>query len=259
MNKYCANCGTELPPDVKFCSQCGKQQKQEVKVEQQNYDQTKEASYIPEKDNYSDKDRLISDLERAHIYFQQKQSSYDNFDKLTEEKKKLSKFTGWGLFIFGVVLTVIYFFLFIGPSEYIVETAHSVVVKFIIVSIGLIVIFPIALYNMSNRAFNKQTISINQQLNSIETNLRKHFNAFLNSPVSFKYSNPKIIDVLKDNISSGRADNAKDSISCMLDDLYKQQMLKKQDEISKNVKNAADSASAVALFSAGTFLNTRKK
>ena len=51
----------------------------------------------------------------------------------------------------------------------------------------------------------------------------------------------------------------KDSINCMLDDLYKQQMLTKQDEISKNVKNAADSAGAAALFSAGTFLNTRKK
>jgi len=45
----------------------------------------------------------------------------------------------------------------------------------------------------------------------------------------------------------------------MLDDLYKQQMLTKQDEISKNVKNAVDSAGAAALFSAGTFLNTRNK
>lgn len=259
MNKYCVNCELELPADAMFCSKCGKQQTQEVKVEQQNYDQTKEVSRIPEKDNYSDKDKLISDLESAIIYFQQKQSSYDNFDKLTEEKKKLSKFTGWGLFIFGVVLTVIYFFLFIGPSEYIVETAHSVVVKFIIVSIGLIVIFPIALYNMSNRTFNKQTISINQQLNSIETNLHKHFNAFLNSPVSYEYSNPKIIDVLKHNISSGRADNIKESIRCMLDDFHKQQMLTKQDEINKNIKKATDSANTAALFSAGTFLNTRKK
>lgn len=232
---------------------------QEVKVEQQIDDQSKATNCISEEDSCSDNDRLVSDLERAHVYFQQKQSAYDNFDKLTEEKKKLSKFTGWGLFIFGVVLTVIYFFLFIGPSEYIVETAHSVVVKFIIVSIGLIVIFPIALYNMSNRAFNKQTISINQQLNSIETNLRKHFNAFLNSPVSYEYSNPKIIDVLKHNISSGRADNLKESIHCMLDDFHKQQMLTKQDEINKNIKKATDSANTAALFSAGAFLNTRKK
>jgi len=259
MNKYCVNCGVELPADTVFCNKCGKQQMQEVKVEQQNYDQTKEVSCIPEKDNYSDKDRLISDLEKTHIYFQQKQSSYDNFDKLTEEKTKLSKLNGCGLFIFGVVLTVIYFFLFIGLSEYIVETAHSVVVKFIIVSIGLIVILPIALYNISNRAFNKQTISINQQLNSIETDLHTHFNAFSNSPVSYEYSNPKIIDVLKHNISSGRADNLKESIHCMLDDFHKQQMLTKQEEISKNIKNATDSANTAALFSASTFLNTRKK
>ena len=254
MKKYCFNCGSELPTGAKFCSQCGKQQKQEAKAEKQIYNQSKVANRISKKDSCSDKDRLISDLERAHIYFQQKQSDYDDFDNLTNKKAEITRPNGGTLFLLGIVLAfVAYFVIYLVFIE-----LDSMFLFWALMFIGG-VIFPIIQFNKSNTKVNNQIMLIDQQLKGIEKDLHTHFNAYPNSPVSFKYSNPKIIDVLKDNISSGRADNVKDSISCMLDDLYKQQMLKKQDEISKNVKNAADSASAAALFSAGIFLNTRKK
>jgi hypothetical protein len=248
MSKYCVYCGTEISDDAKFCSQCGKEQKKESEINQKK----QEEITIAEKDN------LIESLDKAKNYFQQKQSTYDEYDDLLKKKSEIIKLSGGGLFIFGVILTAIYFFLFIAPSEYSAETANSVIAKFITISIILIIVLPIVLYNRNNRSFDKQTKSINQQLYNIEKDLLKHFDDFHNSPVSFKYSNPKIIEVLKDIISSGRADTVKESINCMLDDLHKQNMLKKQDDLSKNAKKAADSAEAAALFSAGLFFKNKK-
>jgi hypothetical protein len=123
---------------------------------------------------------------------------------------------------------------------------------------GFFIAFPIILFIKGHAKVKTQIELINQQLITIETELQTHFNAYPNSPVSLEYSNPKIIDVLKHNIASGRADNMKESINCMLDDFHKQQTLLKQDEIARNSKNAANAASTAALFSAGVFLNTRK-
>ena len=256
MNNYCVNCGAELPTDALFCSKCGKKQTQETKAEQKYYDQVKVTNNVSEKDSYSDKSRLIDDLKNARAYFKHKQTSYDEFDDLLKAKEGLSKASGCGLFILGVILAFIIFFI-ISFNSYISSKYYNILF-FTMMFFGGIV-FPIVAFNKSNAKVDKDTKLINEKLKKIESELTAYFNAYSYGPVSFKYSNPKIIDVLKENISSGRADNLKESIRCMLDDFYKQQMLTKQDEISENVKKAKNSANAAALFSAGTFLNTRKK
>lgn len=246
MNKFCINCGRELSIDAIFCSKCGKQQV-EASNNEQNSDRIKTES------NTFERQTLLQKLQKDHIYFQQQQSIYDDYDLWNFQKVNFRGPNSVAIFIVSFILAVIIYFI-IAINFY--EIDGWLLFFCCIAVFGILLPFRINIAKKRKAQSNYRLI--NQKLSSNENLLRAHYNAYADSQVSFEYSNPKIIDVLIQNISSGRADNLKESISCMLDDIHKQQMLIKQDEIARNSKDTANSALTASLFSAGIFLNSRK-
>ncbi len=266
MSKFCTDCGTQLEDAAKFCAKCGKVQTvketqeqlnpnckiegqggENTKFEQKNCNQSGTTNCASEKNN------LLDELENASQYFEQKQSSYDNFINLEDRKIRLKKPNGFALFVVGVILAFL-FYCIISFNFYELDGWILILVSFV----GFGVVLPIMIFNKGNAKVKNQLVSIDQKSSEIETVLHEHFNAYHNSPVSYEYSNPRVIAILKTYISSGRADNIKEAINCLIDDYHKQQMLSKQDEIAKNSKDTANAASFASLFVAGTFLKTRK-
>lgn len=251
MCKYCYNCGKQLPKNAIFCSECGKPQVEKLTTEQQNNNET--SNLILENYNGFEKERLINGLEQDIEYFQKKQSTYDSIDNLNLLKTQIKEPDGWGWFWFGVVLFLIAFF-FMNYKFPKLDEFYLSIACFIV----CVICFPIVMYNQEKESNEDKRLSIDGGLEGDEEELKTYFNEYKNSTVSFEYSNPRVIEMLKHNISSGRADSIKEAINCMLDDSHKQQILINQDKIVENSKVAASAAQRTAIYSLGTFINTRK-
>ncbi|MPM54725.1 hypothetical protein SDC9_101505 [bioreactor metagenome] len=157
------------------------------------------------------------------------------------------------MFFIGIILFIIlYIFAFDKFLELNVKNLF-----FGFVAFGVVI--PQTMYERRKQSVLNKRLSIEEELESKENELKSYFDSYKKSVVSFEYSNPKTINLLKHSISSGRADNIKEAINCMLDDYHKQQLLIKQDEIVENSKVAANAAKRTAVYSLGTFINTRKQ
>lgn len=193
-------------------------------------------------------------LKQALDHSEQKQSEYERYDKLMADRAGLEPSSGCACVVGGIILSVIFYFVFIG---FVPSVRHSEV--FALVSFGFFsLILPIRWYVKGNAKYRSSMARLDKQLLELQGELRTHYSAYDNFPVGFEYSHPAVLLELIQLLSSGRADDIKEAINCMLDDRHKQEMLKVQKDIADSTQKAADSASAAALFSAGTYLNTRK-
>jgi hypothetical protein len=150
VSKYCSYCGAEISDESNFCNNCGKKQ--------QKNEFDKEGKSIKERSNMSYKDKLISDLKKAREYFKGKQASYDDFDKLLNEKKEIFRPSGFSLFIFGIILAFMAYFFLTFNSYKTNDTLF-----FIMMFIGGVV-FPIFLSKRTKTNANKKTTFIDQGL-----------------------------------------------------------------------------------------------
>lgn len=89
--------------------------------------------------------------------------------------------------------------------------------------------------------------------------LKAHYSKLQNCPVPFEYSYPLTIADITKHIESWRADNVKEAIQCLIEDIHREQMIELQKETNKNTQKAANAASTAAIFSVGTFLNSRER
>lgn len=248
MGKYCISCGTELPTAAKFCNQCGKSQIEELNINKSQEVQSRKNGH----DSKSHKDILLTKLNDALSYFSKKKDLYDRYESLQGSKKYMTNGEAALWYVFGILIACI-IWIFI-PGDGFIWTFLSFID---FVYVGLV--YP---YNRNQKKFVERTRlnnKIENDLVQIEEELQLYYDAYSNKIVSFEYAHPTIIKELIQNISSNRADNLKEAINCLLEDVHKEQMLSKQIEIAQNSKEAAIAAKTAAIFTAGTFLNTRNK
>lgn len=230
MSKYCIKCGEALNFEAKFCSNCG-----ESVVNALNNDRVT----INNK-----KEELLSTFDTVYNYFQPLRNKYKAYENLcfaisNTKPIGVKRYIILGFAIFGVT--------------YVASMGLSQSFKFgnLCVLIGVVV----AIYAYRNKCSknSKDVDGLYKQLNKVGSDLYSHYVNYANCPISYEYSNPELIIVLRKMISSGRAESVKEAINLMIDDEHKARMETGQMEMLNETRRAANAAGTAAFFSAASF------
>jgi len=210
-------------------------------------------------DSISEKENILSSLDDALSHSKIKKSEYIKLDELNKHKSELHPPKFSPRLAIGIILAIL-IGIVTGQST---NPNPGYYITWIVMCLCVIpFIFPTVWYAISKSNYKTDFEQTEKSISTLTNNLMNHYASYTNSiqfPVGFEYSSPDILSELKSLIPSGRADNVKEAINCLEDDIHKWKMLETQKQIVKNTKEAANAATANALFSAGIYLNTRKK
>lgn len=250
MGRYCVNCGAELVKDSNYCTKCGKRvvdatadnpnSEKPVSISDNNF-----KSFV----NAGSKEDVIRNLEQLEHYFSSKEKQYNIRNGYINYFNTVKKPGVFAWILAGGALSFVFYFLLYG-----ITSIDIGLIGFFCVWIAITIGGYFHFKNKTQRNINNTRIA----LEKLENELKEHYARAPNCIIAFEYSEPEIIRRLIVLLNNGRADTLKEAINVMLDDIHKQAMLNKQEEIAKSSKNAADAASTAGVL-VGISLLTRKR
>ena len=212
MEKYCKYCGKELKNGAHYCGYCG-ELIEKISKYKNEYTRNK-----VDNDDLNDT-KIMNELDRELSYFKQKQPEYDFIDStdLIEFNFKAN-----GLFIIVGFIPVALMTLILGRST-------LILFLFWLPWLVLSIFIGIWMYKKWKQK---------DEYDYIKEELISNYMAYDGAIVSFELSSPRILELLIDNISTGRAATLEESINCFCEDLNQKQILANQKAIAKQAKDA---------------------
>ena len=139
------------------------------------------------------------------------------------------------IFLYGFILSV---YDLLGVADILPLSFSEAVVAAFTVSISIS--FLNSFYN------HRRMIKLNKYISDTTESLKKHYEKYKNSPVSFEFSDPVYVECFINLLMNGRADSIKEAINIFMDDYHKQQVLQIHEQIAISAKSAAIAASNAA-------------
>ena len=248
MIMYCKKCGKQIQDGSRFCEYCGTKHEHgdefrpiRIQHEEQPYN------------NYADSRRNIRQSELDELnnmihYFSYKQEQYDEFDSvcgtLSEADRILSQSPS-GSFIFsGIALGFMLLGLLFGSNGF----------GTFLMIVGLILAIPgvikLVMYFSRKSFWTKKKTLAEQRYEELSSELMQYYQQYSYCPVGVEYTNPAILQQLRDVIQSGYADTTRDAINYLIQQQHNA-------TIEKNTAAASNAAKTAAVFTAANFIFRR--
>ncbi len=218
--KYCTNCGSQIPANMQFCPTCGAPQNGGY---QQQYQNTR--------------DNTLKELARMHDYFAQKQSEYNEFDRLNAALPAMNHVGFKPLLIFGIIIVTISFMIFAAGSNGL---------GFVALLIGGSMIGGFIAIEVNRK---KRVQNTKDRIDEIALSLMDHYQKYGNCPLDVDSTYPQNIAELYDLVKSGRADTLKEALNIQINDARMNQMSQMAHATMINSAQAARAAGAAAVAS----------
>lgn len=252
MIRYCISCGIELPEETNYCGSCGKQQTDNKSCNTSKIQGNDMCSNQGIKEFVrTDEQGVIEKLEAAYNYFMKKQNDYDELDRLTEKYQIMSK-RKWQNTLFLCLIVYFFFIVIFGPL------LHSLITLYIFLIVTFIPIIVMIPAKTSNR-YQIENDEMRLKIREIEKKLLEYYESYPDRPIAYEYSNPRFIRVIKKYIETGRADSIKEALNCIKEDIYREQMINKQEQIISNTKRAASAAELSVAAVALAYIDIRRR
>ena len=251
MSGFCPNCGASVPENSTFCQACGRNLKTGVLQPQNvNVDQNiRERADSFQMARQAERMGELNTLDNMIGYFSQKMPEYEEYDTESEKlskyeigRKKAPKVWGIILTILGSVITVVTLLIMIAMKVIGDKMGMPVETGGLVGSFSIAVIFYGAAFfvpgiimlvvNAKNeKKYWKDFEYTADRYDFLYNDLNVYYRNYGYCPIGFEYSHPKVLQLVKDMIKSGRANNTTDAINTMIEDhrreveLYTQQLI----------------------------------
>ncbi len=238
---YCYSCGQQLPDSASFCPNCGAKTA---------IPESTSSTYNPPGNSslsqqMSLRQENIGELDRIYSYFLPKAPLYDEYDQLHKEMKYCNK-GNTGLLIVGIGVIILGFFLASSELGRSYLTVQGLLVGIGIAIIGLLAgIIMIISYFVSEKKRKVKIQTKVARIDELTMELTENYKLFGPCIVGAEYSNPRILNALRNLITNGRADTVKEALNVMLDDSHKTQM-QLQAELQTKSLNSIRQSSAIS-------------
>lgn len=224
---------------------------------------------------FEERTQLLNKMDHAKAYFNKKTDLYEQIIDIEKKKNDLALKIRYEQ-KYNVTPKIISFFaaIFLSPIlgiclEYFLRLIHvlkeeySFTLTMIFMAISGIVLFILFMLlgkkikHLKLDKFENELKIYTKTMDIVVQSLNQYYLAYVDPGfISFKYTYPGMIDILKDYIEDHRADNIQDSINLYLDDVHKQRMEETQKKIQQAVSSTASSArSAKNWAAAGTIIS----
>ena len=254
---YCYSCGSVLGVNDKFCNNCGAAAASQLVPQEYNP--------VPAQQDYGRKGALV-EINRLIEYFGVKQAQYDEYDVCSENLSYLENprahvnvrgiIGGKPFIIIGAVLLGIGVnFGAIASSLNSGEMLGTCVLLslFGAGSLAAGIVLTVT-YNKKLRDTRNNLILQNQtRFNQLVDELSEYYKAYGYCPMSPEYTNPKILNKIRDIIWSGRADSIKEAINILHQDAHNSEMELQASLTARSAASAARGANTAAFFTAANF------
>lgn len=244
---FCSSCGSQLGENDVFCPNCGAKLNNEVS----SYTQSAASPNGRAFERRKEKESILN----VYNYFAQKEAKYNKYDELSEKLNEVSAGPRKAGLVWGIILTALFGYLSLmiilgGIADSSNFTFFVFTIPPLIVGIILI-----SSYARKKRKMAKETETISEEVNNLYDELYNHYKAYNGDPmIGFEFSNPAIVRSLASMIESGRADNTKEAINCLLDDNHRS-FVEMQAAITANAANrtANNTGATLGLVAASFF------
>ena len=262
---YCPNCGAQVADGYKFCMSCGKPVLTQPMAPAPVY---APVSTINQQERV--RTDTLSELNRMINYFSVKQQQYDEYDTCSDNidyysnpRARLNVNTGIAgkpFIIAGAIVTGIFmFFAYIALIfAQMTENYGTMVVMYLISFLGIgSLVFGIIRNVKNNRIRNNYRLNQLRQNETRFAQLADELSAYYASygycPTGPSYTNPKILNKLRELVYIGRADTVKEAINIMHQDAHNSEMELQAAMTARSAASAARGAHAAAFFTAANF------
>ena len=195
-----------------------------------------------------------------------KQQQYDEYDHCIDEIERLSKpnarvnakvgVDGSLLLILGIVFTAIFYLVTVICAFQKLWGIAVGTFCFLLVSV-IVLIIGARLKYRKNRILRETRLArlkeTEDKFDSIAKELYQHYVNYGYCPTSPSYTNPKILEKIRENIWNGRADTIKESINLLHQDAHNSEMELQAKLTARYSASAARSARTAAFFTAANF------
>ena len=274
---FCSNCGAQVDAGSRFCMSCGSPVEQTpVAPAPTPAPVYAPVSSIAHQGNI--RQESIVEINRMIQYFSKKQAQYDEYDDCCEKisyysnsRSRVPVSGGRGTIfkVFGLIMTIgggiysLFSLLMISvysSSSRVEPEAVAVMVIPWIVLVGGIVLLVIS--GIKARAYVRRVNEERERLlrhyedryDALANELNTYFLNYGYCPVAASYSNPRILELIREPINLGRADTIKEAINVMIMDSHNSEMELQATLAAQSAASAARGAKAAAFFSAANFI-----
>lgn len=243
---FCPNCGQALNEGAHFCANCGNRltpapaaPAMDVMNSMHQYQMQKNATRQSE----------LRVLDQLISYFSQKEDQYNAYDVMCEAVNYYSRGAKKALIVWGAILSFFGCIFLLSAAD--PDASNLVPVGiFAFLLPGLFMIFGGIMMQVNNKKNYQRALDAWQQLSD---ELSNHYMAYPNCPVGPEYSNPQILQVLRNTLQSGRADTIKECLNLMVADANQRAMENYLAQIQHNAEQSARANTASAIFLAASF------
>lgn len=270
---FCSNCGAKVEAGNRFCIGCGSPVEQTAVVPAPVY---VPVSAIAQQGNL--RQQSIIEINRMIQYFSKKQAQYDEYDDCCEKisyysnpRSRVSVRGGRGTIfkVFGLIMTIgggIYclFSLMVmavysKASRADPEAVAFMVIPWVVLAAGIAFLI---VSGIKSRAYAGRVKAERERLlryyeercDALASELSTYFFNYGYCPVAASYTNPRILQLIRDPINLGRADTIKEAINVMIMDTHNSEMELQAKLAAQSAASAARGAKAAAFFSAAHFI-----
>lgn len=249
---FCINCGAKVDNEATFCNKCG------FKLTNPGTDisvsPARNITSMQLSQQMTTRQESINEINRILAYFSKKKDFYDEYDYLQNILKSLSRPVEVGSLVWGMIITII--------GGYVL--AQTMLVNFLenkdLISMGSIFgivlsIFGFLLlfiYIVKNKKRKKIRLKSEARLIYVTNVLNENYRAFGPCIIGPEYTNPIVLNALRQLLVSGRVDTPKEAINTMLDDAHKTQMQIQAELQTKALKSIKISSAIGAAGSVAT-------
>ena len=223
----------------------------------------------------------LEEMNKLIRYFSVKQDRYDEYDACIEQSEYLSKPNahvkaklgpdGSVFLVLGIVFTAVLYVAMVTAFAYAASSKGSYgwgivlgLFPFLLISLASL-IFGARCKARNNRILKKARADLlretQEKFDRIVDELYQYYVNYGYCPTSPSYTNPKILEKIRDNIWNGRADTIKEAINILHQDAHNSEMelqaqlaTKAAQLTARYTASTARSAKATMFFTAGNFI-----
>ena len=171
----------------------------------------------------------MNSLQQAYEYFNKKRASYEEYNKVEDKLEKLSRGVRSGMIVWGAIILFIFMGCIAGGAP------AGICVLFFLVGGGL---FGGGLFRKINNS--RQITRYTEEHNRLYDEIMRHYKAYPQCPVGVQYTDPDIMRMLIEYMSSGRSDTVKEAINSLITDLNQARLENAQAELAQRIKNVEE-------------------
>lgn len=248
MIMYCKKCGKQIQDGSKFCEFCGTKHEHgdEFRPIRIQHEEPGYNSYADNRRNIRQSE--LNELDNMIRYFSYKQEQYDEFDSvcstLGEAEAILSQSPTGGFVFTGIALGLLLFGSMLGGKGF---GAFLIIVALILAIPGVV---KLLIYFTKNSTWTTKKAQAETRYEELSAELMQYYQQYGYCPVGAEYTNPAILQQLRDVIQSGYADTSKDAINYLIQQQHNA-------TVEKNTAEASGAAKTAAVFSAANFIFRR--